>query len=74
MNDKELFEAGCFSPEWATDDEPLPISQAYPRESKDLQTLLKELDAIKNNIQEIQARQWHLAEMLKYNEHQIAGD
>jgi hypothetical protein len=74
MDDKELFEAGCFSPEWATDENELPISQAYSKQNKDLQTLLKELDAIKDNIQEIQAKQWHLAEMIKFHQHQIAGE
>ena len=44
MNDKKLFESGCFSPEWATDMEQSPISTFYTRQNKDLQTLLNELD------------------------------
>lgn len=47
MNDKKLFESGCFSPEWATDMEQSPISTFYTRQNKDLQTLLNELDEIK---------------------------
>lgn len=74
MNDKELFEAGCFSPKWATDDNELPISAAYSKQNKDLQILLKELDMIKDNIQQIKARQWHLAEMIKFHTNQIAGE
>lgn len=74
MKDKELFEAGCFSPEWATDDTDLPISRVYSRETKDIQTLQKELDAIMDNIQQIQAKQWHLAKMIKFHQHQISGE
>ena len=73
MNDKELFELGCFSPEWVSDDS-AQLSPAYNSQKKDLQTLFKELDAIKDNIQAIQAKQWRLAEMIKFHEHQIAGE
>lgn len=74
MNERELFEKGCFSPEWATDIEEQPISTAYSYQKKDLQTLLSELDSIKDRIQEIKARQWHLAKLVHLNENQLAKE
>lgn len=74
MNEKEMFEKGCFSPEWATDTEERPISAAYSYQKKDLQTLLNELDEIKDRIQEIKARQWHLAKLAHLNENQLAKE
>ena len=74
MNEKELFEKGCFSPEWTTDADEIPISVAYSYERKDLQTLLSELDNIKDRIQEIQARQWQLAKLIHFSENQLAKD
>lgn len=74
MNDKDLFEKGCFSPEWATDTDEKPISVAYSYQRKDLQTLLSELDEIKDRIQEIQARQWHLAKLIHLNENHLAKE
>ena len=45
MNDNELFEQGCFSPGWVTEEaEETKIQQAFTRQHKDLPTLLKELD------------------------------
>lgn len=74
MNDKKLFESGCFSPEWATDTESRPISTVYVRQNKDLQTLLKELDGIKDRIQEIQAKQWHLAKLIHFHQNELARE
>lgn len=74
MNDKQLFESGCFSPEWATDTEQSPISTVYIRKNKDLQTLLKELDGIKDRIQEIQAKQWYLAKLLHFHQNELARE
>ncbi|MDE6137965.1 MAG: hypothetical protein K2F57_00680 [Candidatus Gastranaerophilales bacterium] len=71
MNDKKLFESGCFSPAWATDTEQSPISTVYIRQNKDLQTLLKELDGIKDRIQEIQAKQWQLAKLIHFHENEL---
>ena len=58
MNEREMFEKGCFLPSWAEDmtEEQMPISTVYARHNKDLQTLLQELDDIKDRIQEIQAK------------------
>ena len=46
MNEKQIFESGCFLPSWAEDvtTEESPISVVYTRQNKDLPTLLKELD------------------------------
>lgn len=77
MNEKKLFESGCFLPEWASDapaKEEMPISQVYVRQNKDLQTLLKELDGIKDRIQEIQAKQWHLAKLIHYHNNELARE
>lgn len=76
MNERELFEKGCFLPSWTEDidDEPMPISTVYTRHNKDMKTLLKELDAIKERIQEIQARQWHLARLLHFHENEFAKE
>ena len=76
MYEKKLFESGCFLPCWAEDveQEQMPISQVYTRQNKDLQTLLDELDDIKNHIQEVQEKQWHLAKLMHYHEHNFAKD
>lgn len=74
MNDKKLFESGCFSPEWATDMEQSPISTVYTRQNKDLQTLLNELDEIKDRIQEIQAKQWYLAKLINFHENELVRE
>lgn len=75
MDEKELFEQGCFLPNWATDqtEEP-PITQVYTRQHKDLPTLLNELDEIKEKIQEIQARQWHLSRKIYFHDNQLAEE
>lgn len=76
MNEREMFEKGCFLPSWAEDttEEPMPISQVYTRQNKDLQTLLDELDGIKDRIQAIQAKQWHLATLIKFNQENFAKE
>lgn len=74
MNEKDLFEKGCFLPDWATDIEPQPISVAYTRQHKDLQTLLNELEEIKDRIQKIQAKQWHLAKLMHFHQNALAKE
>lgn len=74
MDEKNLFENGCFLPEWTTDIDEKPISVAYSYQKKDLQTLLSELDNIKEQIQEIKARQWHLAKLIHFNENELARE
>lgn len=74
MNEKEMFENGCFLPSWTEDIEDEPISDAYAPQSKNLQTLLKELDEIKDRIQEIEARQWQLAKLINFHENRIVKE
>ena len=77
MNEKQLFEAGCFLPSWAEDvqeTEQMPISQAYVSRNKDLQTLLSELDEIKDRIQEIKARECHLTKLLNFYKNDFAKE
>ncbi len=70
MNEKELFEKGCFLPCWAEDtiESTTNVSELYPRQNKDLQTLLNELSEIEERIQDIQARQWNLAKLIHFHE------
>ncbi len=76
MNEREMFEKGCFLPSWAEDitEQELPISQIHVKRNKDLQTLLNELDDIKDRIQTIQAKQWHLAKLIKFNQENFARE
>lgn len=61
MDSKELFENNCFPIMWCEDEE------HFTPERKDLQTLLAELEDIKNKIDEISAREWHLAKLMKFH-------
>lgn len=74
MNEKDLFAKGCFLPDWTTETEPQPMPAVYTRQNKDLQTLLNELEEIKDRIQEIQAKQWHLAKLMNYHKNQFARE
>ena len=62
MKDKDLFENNCFPICWC-EDEP----KIYERQNKDLTTLLAELEDIKNRIDDITAREWHLAKLMKFH-------
>ena len=75
MNEKDLFEKGCFLPDWSIDaQQPEPVPIVYTRQNKDLQTLLNELDEIKDRIQEIQAKQWHLAKLMHFHQNALARE
>lgn len=63
MNSKELFENNCFPLCWLEDEE--QAETKLPIERKDLTTLLAELEEIKNKIDEISAKEWHLAKLMK---------
>ena len=60
MNDKELFENNCLPLFWLEDAEPTPAR-------KDVQTLLAELEDIKNRIDNLSAKEWHLAKLMKFH-------
>lgn len=74
MNEKDLFAKGCFLPDWTTETELQPISAVYKRQNKDMQTLLNELDEIKDRIQKIQAKQWHLAQLMHFHKNEFARE
>jgi len=63
MNDKELFENNCLPLFWLEDEEHIEQAQIQPR--KDLQTLLAELENIQNRIEDLSAKEWRLAKMMK---------
>ena len=63
MDMKEIFDNGCFSPGWAEVEE----NEVFVPQRKDLTTLLAELEVIKNSIEDIKARQWHLAKLMKFH-------
>lgn len=65
MNSKELFENNCFPLCWLEDDEEFEAPE--PVQRKDLTTLLAELEDIKNRINDISAREWHLAKLMKFH-------
>lgn len=69
MNDKELFENNCFPLFWLEDEE--HFEQQIPQR-KDLQTLLGELEDIKNKIDDISAREWQLAKLVKFHKEGFA--
>lgn len=68
----EIFENNCFSMGWTEADNSSVNQQAYVHQRKDLPTLLAELEDIKNNIKEVEAREWHLAKLIKYHKENFA--
>ena len=66
MKDKELFENNCLPLFWLEDEEKFEQPQIMPR--KDLQTLLAELEDIKNRIDNLSAKEWHLAKLMKFHQ------
>lgn len=65
MNNKELFQNNCFPLCWLEDEE--EFTPPLASERKDLTTLLAELEDIKNKIDELSAREWHLAKLMKFH-------
>ena len=65
MNSKELFENNCFPLSWLEDEEEFEAPE--PVQRKDLTTLLAELEDIKNRINDISAKEWHLAKLMKFH-------
>lgn len=68
-NFDDLFAENCFLP---CIGETEPKQQAYVRQHKSLDTLLAELEVIKNNIEEIKAKEWHLAKLMKFHKEGLA--
>lgn len=70
MDMKEIFESGCFSPGWNEVEE----KEVYVPQRKDLTVLLAELEDIKNTIDDIKAKQWHLAKLMKFHKEGLAPE
>ena len=73
MSTKEDFNKKCFSPNWIEIDlaevEKAQLQREERLESKrrkDLQTLLKELDEIKQNIEKVAEKQQRLANLMGF--------
>ena len=72
MNEERwLFEKGCFLGCWNDDVVPqkkeTPIESVSKLQDKDLNTLLAELEDIKQHIEDVRQRQWHLAKLIEYH-------
>lgn len=65
---KDLFENNCFPMCWSSDTKEKEETQKPLPQRKDLTTLLAELEDIKNNIEEVKAKQWHLAKLMKFHQ------
>ena len=76
--ERMLFEKGCFLPNWIEDfspeEEQMPISQVHISRNKDLKTLQDELEQIKEHIQDIKEREWHLAKLLHFHRNNFAQE
>ena len=75
-SERMLFEKGCFLPNWLDDEtqEEMPISQIHITRNKDLNTLLEELEGIKQHIQDVKEREWQLAKLLHFHNHGLAKE
>ncbi|MBR5554917.1 hypothetical protein IKU74_02775 [bacterium] len=70
MDMQEIFENGCFSPAWLEVEE----KEIYVPQKKDLTVLLAELEEIKNSIDDIKAKQWHLAKLMQFHQKGLANE
>ena len=73
MNAKENFKNGCFSPNWIDIDLEEVSHAAISKEEhlenkrrKDLNTLLKELDELKQSIEKAEEKQLRLAKLMGF--------
>lgn len=73
MSVKKEFQNKCFSPNWLEVDLEEVAKQQVKREErleskrrKDLNTLLKELDEIKQNIEKVAEKQHRLANLMGF--------
>ena len=69
-NFDDLFEENCFLP-CIGEAEPKK-QEVYIRQHKSLDTLLAELEVIKNNREELTAKEWHLAKLMQFHKQGIA--
>ena len=71
MNEKELFENNCFPLAWCEDVERFEQPMA---QHKDMTTLLAELEDIQNRIDDISAREWRLAKLVKFHQNGFVAE
>ena len=68
MDDNELFENLCFSPSWQEKEVAnIPVI-AKIQQRKSVTELLNELEDIKENLRQIQQKQWNLANLIRFRE------
>ena len=68
MDMKELFDNGCFMPDW-TEQASVYKEESPVPQRKDIDTLYDELAEIKANIESLQERQWYLARKIEYHKY-----
>lgn len=69
MSNKRDFKNGCFSPNWLEvdlSDAKAPQNRKDEVMRKDLDTLLKELDEIKRNIEWVEEKQLRLNNLMSF--------
>ena len=71
MNEKELFENNFFPLAWCEDEERFEQPMA---QHKDMTTLLAELEDIQNRIDDISAREWRLAKLVKFHQNGFVAE
>ena len=52
----------------------LEEKEVYVPQKKDLTVLLAELEEIKNSIDDIKAKQWHLAKLMQFHQKGLANE
>ena len=78
-NNKENFKNNCFSPNWIevdlekADRQTLKEERLERSRRKDLSTLLKELDEIKQNIEKVAEKQHRLANLMGFYSGEFAS-
>lgn len=65
-NFDDLFIENCFLPCVGE------IENNYVPQHKSIDILQAELDEIKNNIEEIKTKEWHLSKLMKFHQEGIA--
>lgn len=74
--ERMLFEKGCFLGNWNDDSflekKETPIERVH--KDKDLDTLLSELNDIKQHIEDVRQRKWELEKSLMYHNNDFVSD
>ena len=74
--ERMLFEKGCFLADW--NDDIVPERKETPaqrvHQDKDLDTLLSELNEIKQHIEDVRQRKWELEKSLMFHNNGFVKD